>query len=158
LLPSAPAAGESKGAQSFREGTRASPAGVRISFGGIRGHAESCARADERAEERHALYGVADAQAAGLARNEERQEAYDAEGPTAAVVSEVHRRSPQFWQPRFYDFNVYSHEKKKEKLEYMHANPVVRGLVKHPKDWPWSSFSFYAKDEKGLVEIDAVDI
>jgi putative transposase len=65
---------------------------------------------------------------------------------------------PQFWQPRFYDFNVYSHKKKKEKLEYMHANPVVRGLVKHPRDWPWSSFSFYAKDETGLVEIDIVDL
>src|SRR5260370_1413390 len=65
---------------------------------------------------------------------------------------------PQFWQPRFYDFNVYSHEKKKEKLEYMHANPVVRGLVKHPQDWPWSSFSFYAKDEVGLLEIDFVNL
>jgi hypothetical protein len=64
---------------------------------------------------------------------------------------------PQFWQPRFYDFNVYSHEKKKEKLEYMHANPVTRGLVKHPKDWPWSSFSFYAKGEAGLVEVDLVE-
>jgi putative transposase len=40
---------------------------------------------------------------------------------------------PQFWQPRFYDFNVYSHEKKTEKLDYMHANPVNRGLVRHPK-------------------------
>jgi putative transposase len=65
---------------------------------------------------------------------------------------------PQFWQPRFYDFNLYSHEKKKEKLEYMHANPVVRGLVRHPRDWPWSSFSFYAREEAGLVEIDAVDL
>lgn len=65
---------------------------------------------------------------------------------------------PSFWQERFYDFNVYSHEKKKEKLEYMHANPVNRGLVKHPKDWAWSSFLFYAKDEAGLVEIDAVDL
>ena len=65
---------------------------------------------------------------------------------------------PQFWQARFYDFNVYSHKKKKEKLEYMHANPVKRGLVRHPKDWQWSSFSFYAKDEPGLVEIDAVDL
>jgi putative transposase len=65
---------------------------------------------------------------------------------------------PRFWQPRFYDFNVYSHEKKKEKLEYMHANPVNRSLVKHPKDWPWSSFSFYTKDEAGLVEINAVDM
>ncbi len=65
---------------------------------------------------------------------------------------------PQFWQPRFYDFNVYSHEKKNEKLEYMHANPVKRGLVKHPKGWPWSSFLFHAKAEAGLVAIDAVDM
>ncbi len=63
---------------------------------------------------------------------------------------------PQFWQPRFYDFNVYSHKKRIEKLEYMHANPVVRGLVDHPKDWPWSSFSYYAKEEAGLVSIDVV--
>ena len=65
---------------------------------------------------------------------------------------------PRFWQPRFYDFNVYSHKKKKEKLEYMHANPVVRGLVRHPKDWPWSSFSFYAEEEAGLAEIDVINL
>ena len=40
---------------------------------------------------------------------------------------------PQFWQPRFYDFNVFSHEKKKEKLEYMHANPVVRRTRVEPQ-------------------------
>jgi putative transposase len=39
-----------------------------------------------------------------------------------------------FWQDRFYDFNVYSKGKKIEKLNYMHANPVIRGLVQHPKD------------------------
>jgi len=31
-----------------------------------------------------------------------------------------------FWQARFYDFNVYSRGKKREKLNYMHANPVKR--------------------------------
>lgn len=65
---------------------------------------------------------------------------------------------PQFWQPRFYDFNVYSHGKKNEKLEYMHANPVTRKLVNHPKDWPWSSFRFHATGEAGLVKIDAVNM
>jgi len=40
-----------------------------------------------------------------------------------------------FWQARFYDFNVYNEGKKKEKLNYMHANPVKLGLVGHPKDW-----------------------
>jgi len=63
----------------------------------------------------------------------------------------------RFWQRRFYDFNVWSDAKRKEKLHYMHANPVRERLVKHPKEWPWSSFSFYAKDEQGLIGIDAVE-
>jgi len=61
-----------------------------------------------------------------------------------------------FWQARFYDFNVYSRGKVKEKLNYMHANPVIRKLVKHPKDWPWSSWSDYMRDKPGLIAIDAV--
>jgi len=62
-----------------------------------------------------------------------------------------------FWQRRFYDFNVYSRKKLREKLEYMHANPVVRKLVVHPREWPWSSWSQYAKGEKGLIRIDGVE-
>jgi REP-associated tyrosine transposase len=64
---------------------------------------------------------------------------------------------PRFWQPRFYDFNVYSRKKKREKLEYMHANPVKRGLVQNPASWTWSSYLFYVKGEAGLVPIDPVD-
>ena len=37
-----------------------------------------------------------------------------------------------FWQARFYDFNVYTKGKKMEKLNYMHANPVIRGRVAYP--------------------------
>src|SRR5215472_9790453 len=62
--------------------------------------------------------------------------------------------SPAFWQRRFYDFNVWSEKKLREKLEYMHANPVIRKLVKHPREWPWSSWSFYARGEDGLIAID----
>ena len=61
-----------------------------------------------------------------------------------------------FWQARFYDFNVYSGGKVKEKLNYLHANPVVRKLVSHPKDWRWSSWGFYMEGEEGLVRIDSV--
>jgi putative transposase len=64
---------------------------------------------------------------------------------------------PQFWQPRFYDFNVWSQKKKVEKLHYMHMNPMKRKLVAHPKDWPWSSFSFYATRSPGLLRIDPVN-
>jgi putative transposase len=62
----------------------------------------------------------------------------------------------RFWQPRFHDFNVYSRYKLRQKLEYMHENPVKRGLVKNPGEWMWSSFSFYEKGEIGLVKIDPV--
>jgi putative transposase len=67
------------------------------------------------------------------------------------------RSLPHFWQSRFYDFNVWSHKKKVEKLLYMHLNPAKRGLVTHPSDWPWSSFGFYRDGSAGLIRIDPVD-
>ena len=60
-----------------------------------------------------------------------------------------------FWQPRYYDFNVYTKQKRLEKLAYMHWNPVRRGLVKEPQDWPWSSFPHYLTGEEGVVEIES---
>jgi REP element-mobilizing transposase RayT len=59
----------------------------------------------------------------------------------------------RFWQRRYYDFNVYSRDKVLEKLHYMHANPVREKLVKHPGDWPWSSWSYYYRGA-GLIVID----
>ena len=61
-----------------------------------------------------------------------------------------------FWQRRFYDFNVWSAKKVKEKLEYMHANPVQRKLVLRPRDWPWSSWSYYAGRGNALISIEAL--
>jgi REP element-mobilizing transposase RayT len=43
-------------------------------------------------------------------------------------------KSP-FWQARYYDFNVWSEQKRVEKLRYIHRNPVKRGLVERPEDW-----------------------
>jgi len=65
-------------------------------------------------------------------------------------------KDEHFWERRFYDFNVWSEGKVREKIEYMHANPVARGLVEHPGEWRWSSWSEYEKGERGLIRIDAV--
>jgi putative transposase len=46
------------------------------------------------------------------------------------------------WQRRFYPYGVYSDKKRLEKLNYMHNNPVRRGLVQSPEQWPWSSYRF----------------
>jgi len=59
-----------------------------------------------------------------------------------------------FWQARFYDFNVWSPRKRAEKLRYMHGNPVKRGLVEAPEQWPWSSCRFYLHRESGPVKIN----
>ena len=63
---------------------------------------------------------------------------------------------PRFWQCRFYDFNVWSAKKVREKLEYMHRNPVTRKLVAHPRDWPWSSWAFYYNDAPCLLDMDGI--
>ena len=59
-----------------------------------------------------------------------------------------------FWQKRFYDFNVGSGKKVGEKLEYMHLNPVKRGLVDSPELWAWSSYRAYAVRESGPVKLN----
>lgn len=76
-------------------------------------------------------------------------------GASKSTLYKAQSRSQvHFWQRRFYDFNVYSSTKMKEKLQYMHENPVVRGLVKYPADWIWSSFLFYATGAPGMIPID----
>jgi len=66
-------------------------------------------------------------------------------------------KSMRIWQPRFYDFNVWTEGKRIEKLRYMHQNPVKRGLVVEPEQWRWSSFRSYAFGEVGLVQINDCD-
>jgi putative transposase len=67
------------------------------------------------------------------------------------------RRSRQrpFWLARYYDFNVCTENKRKEKLNYMHWNPIKRGLVDRPEDWRWSSCRYYQTGERGRVEVDS---
>ena len=60
-----------------------------------------------------------------------------------------------FWQKEYYDRNVRDHKELVEKLRYIHRNPVKRGLVKRPEDWPWSSFRHYATGEAGVVQIES---
>ena len=59
--------------------------------------------------------------------------------------------SSPFWQTRYYDFNVWTANKRIEKLKYMHRNPVTRGLCRRPEDWRWSSYRCYALEECGMV-------
>jgi hypothetical protein len=41
-----------------------------------------------------------------------------------------------------------------QRTQYMHRNPVVRGLVLEPEQWQWSSYRSYAYQEQGRVKIN----
>jgi hypothetical protein len=41
-------------------------------------------------------------------------------------------------------------------IEYIHANPVRRGLVQRPEDWKWSSSGW--ADGKNMLRPDAVEV
>ena len=60
----------------------------------------------------------------------------------------------RIWQPRFYDFVVWSQAKIEEKIRYMHGNPVKRGLVRTPEQWRWSSAREYILGEAGPVRLN----
>jgi putative transposase len=63
----------------------------------------------------------------------------------------------RLWQRRFYPFNVFSEKKCQEKLDYMHNNPVKRGLVSAPGDWPWSSWRFYFWQDASILRMDRLE-
>jgi putative transposase len=79
------------------------------------------------------------------------------EGQLRLKFAEAQLEEKHFWQRRFYDFNVWSEKKFQEKLAYMHANPVKRGLVLHPRDWPWSSWGHYTFGEEGMIRVDSLN-
>ena len=73
------------------------------------------------------------------------------------VHDESHHR---VWQRRFYPYGIYSEKKEREKLDYMHNNPVTRGLVSSPRDWSrlaGSSWRFYFMEDTSLIAMDRAE-
>jgi len=50
----------------------------------------------------------------------------------------------ELWQARFFDPALPTVREYHDKVEYIHLNPVRRGLVKRPEEWRWSSAREYA--------------
>lgn len=62
-----------------------------------------------------------------------------------------------FWQSGGgYDRNVQSGKTLLAMIEYIHMNPVRKGLVERPADWPWSSAAAYEGGESPLTP-DPID-
>ncbi len=72
-----------------------------------------------------------------------------------AVIRRDGRRDRYFWQPGGgYDRNIVDPATARHVADYIHQNPVRRGLVARPEDWPWSSAGWYAGLRPVPVAID----
>jgi putative transposase len=61
----------------------------------------------------------------------------------------------RFWQAGGgYDRNILEPTTVVNVIDYVHLNPVRRGLVERPEDWPWSSARWYAGLRPVPLEID----
>ncbi|MBU4270762.1 MAG: transposase [Planctomycetes bacterium] len=58
----------------------------------------------------------------------------------------------QFWQEGSHPQMIESDEMMRQKLEYIHNNPVVRGFVDDPTHWRYSSARNYA-GQTGLIPV-----
>ncbi len=57
------------------------------------------------------------------------------------------------WKEQVRALAIYSEKKLYAMVNYIHANPVRRGLVTLPEQWPFSSWRFYEFGEKVGLDV-----
>lgn len=61
----------------------------------------------------------------------------------------------QVWQESFKALPLWSDWMIRQKINYIHANPVKANLCKTAEDYPWTSFrSFYREEQNPLLTVD----
>jgi putative transposase len=60
------------------------------------------------------------------------------------AINNGRRDKGELWQERFFDHALRTVKDYWATVEYIHMNPVRRGLATRPEQWKWSSFAEYA--------------
>ena len=81
---------------------------------------------------------------------------------SARCLNKERHSSGRVWQHQFWDRFVRHAQEFRERLDYMHLNPVRKGFVNRPQDWPWSSYNNYGLDKENIkhcpMQIDYVHL
>ena len=86
-------------------------------------------------------------------------------GQLQFITTSTYRRAPLFLSERFCRCFVQRIEEVRQELKFlllgcvlmpdhMHNNPLKRGLVSAPGDWPWSSWRFYFLQDASILRMD----
>ena len=60
----------------------------------------------------------------------------------------------QIWQQGYDDLGVYSPKILRTKINYIHNNPVRKGLVEEPEDYLYSSARNYILNDHSVIKVD----
>jgi len=81
---------------------------------------------------------------------------------SARSLNQRRDSSGPVWQHQFWDRFVRNAQEFHERMDYMHLNPVRKGLVRRPEDWPWSSYNNFGLDNEKIkhcpMQIDYVHL
>jgi putative transposase len=55
---------------------------------------------------------------------------------------------------RGYDRNIFTEDELREKVDYIHKNPITRGLAAGAADWPWSSYRLHELGDGAILPMD----
>jgi putative transposase len=65
----------------------------------------------------------------------------------------LHRKGG-FWLDDFFDHWARDRKQVAESIEYLHNNPVRRGLVSKPEEYPYSSYLAWEQPENSRYQVD----
>ncbi|MGB2803639.1 MAG: transposase [Candidatus Zixiibacteriota bacterium] len=69
------------------------------------------------------------------------------------VIKDLKGDGSSVWMPRYDRVAIYSDNVLRQKLNYIHHNPVKTGLVRNAEDWQWSSARDYASVSEGMIPV-----
>jgi putative transposase len=75
-------------------------------------------------------------------------------GKLELTVPQKRGHTHAVWQKDFSSIDLWSPKFIRQKLNYIHLNPVRAGLSNHPAEWKWSSYRAYLPHEPGSVPIE----
>ncbi len=70
-------------------------------------------------------------------------------------VEHAGRTISGFWQRGGgYDRNIFGLDALRKNIQYIHFNPVRKGIVESPLDWKWSGAHFWEKNSSEPIPVD----
>ena len=62
------------------------------------------------------------------------------------------------WKEQVRAIAIWGKAKLAAKIDYIHSNPVRRGLVGHPAEWPHSSYRYHEDDEAVCLPVTPLEL